>query len=234
MGKQMLWMNRTLALYIFGAIAAALAVAFPSLIWISLVAFLIILPLGAVLIWRGEGRPIGALGFRISKGWLRHLAIGLLFGLGIPVLFLLMQQLGGWIALVPGDEQVQSLMTYLPPAFIGMGLVVTIGELVFPQFAKSGNRCLDSYSIVLFALGCVAFRLDGLSGPYSWTDLNWLGFSLGVGKHAQPMLFDSREVPLASVWASSRSKSELSPCRMVFHHSAERTTMVDWTPVLVA
>jgi len=127
-------MNKTHALYLFGILAAALAVAFPSITWISLVAFLVILPLGAIWIGKSDGRPIGGLGFGLSSGWLRYLALGLLFGLGIPLLFLSIQQLGGWITLAPRGEPILNLITYLPPLFIRMVLIVVIEEFVFRGF----------------------------------------------------------------------------------------------------
>lgn len=127
-------MNRTSGLYILGLVAAALAAAYPSLTWISLVAFLVIMPLGAIWIWRGQGRPIGELGFSLSRGWLRYFAIGLPLGLGIPLLFLLIQQLGGWLIFSPRGEPPSSLIALLPQLLIRMILVVAIEEFVFRGF----------------------------------------------------------------------------------------------------
>jgi membrane protease YdiL (CAAX protease family) len=127
-------MNKALGLYIAGIIAAALAAAFPSLTWISLMAFLILLPLGAIWIWRVQGRPVGELGFSLSRGWLRYFAIGLLLGLGIPSVFLLIQQVGGWIAFSSRGEPISSLITSLPQVLIRLIFVVAIEEVVFRGF----------------------------------------------------------------------------------------------------
>lgn len=127
-------MDKALGYYIFGIIAAAFAAAFPSLRWISLLAFLIVIPLGAIWIWRRLGRPISELGFSISRSWLRYLFIGLIVGLGIPLLFLLIQQLGGWVTVSPRGEPASSLNAFLSQVLIRMILLVAIEEFVFRGF----------------------------------------------------------------------------------------------------
>ena len=119
-------MNRTFGLYIFGFLAVALAVAFPSLPWLSPVTFLLVIPLGAIWIWKSQGRSLWDLGYRFSGGWFRHLAIGLLFGLAIPILFQAIQVLGGWIALTPRGEPIQDLASYLPTLLLRMVFIVAI------------------------------------------------------------------------------------------------------------
>ncbi len=127
-------MNRTFYLYIFGFFAVALAIAFSSLAWLSPVAFLLIIPLAAIWIWKSEGGSLGDLGYRFSSSWFRYLAIGLFFGLGIPVLFQGIQVLGGWITLTPRDEPVKSFLIYLPSIVLKMIFIVAIEEFVFRGF----------------------------------------------------------------------------------------------------
>jgi membrane protease YdiL (CAAX protease family) len=126
--------SKTLGLYALGFIAAVSAAAFPSFAWISPIAFLLILPLGAFWIWRGQGRRIGDLGFATSHSRLRYLAFGLLVGLGVPILFLAIQRLAGWIALEPRGAAVSDFVAYLPPLLVRMILVVAIEELIFRGF----------------------------------------------------------------------------------------------------
>jgi membrane protease YdiL (CAAX protease family) len=121
-------------LYFIGILAVAASVTISSLRWISTVAILLLIPLGAVLVWRSEGRPLGELGYRLSRGWPRNLGIGLLLGLGIPALFKLLFVLVGWATLTPRGEPLQDLITSLPPVLIRMMLVVGLEELVFRGF----------------------------------------------------------------------------------------------------
>lgn len=127
-------MNRTFGLYILGFLAVALAIAFPSLPWLSPVTFLLVIPLGAIWIWKSQGRSLWDLGYRFSGGWFRYLAIGLLFGLAIPILFHAIQVLGGWITLAPRGEPIQDLASYLPTLFFRMVFIVAIEEFVFRGF----------------------------------------------------------------------------------------------------
>ncbi len=127
-------MNRVFVLYILGLFAVALAIAFPSLAWLSPVTFMLIFPLGAIWLWKSEGRSLGDLGYRFCSGWLRYLAIGLFFGLAIPVLFQVIQILGGWITLIPRGEPIKDLMFYLTQLFLRMVFIVAIEEFVFRGF----------------------------------------------------------------------------------------------------
>lgn len=127
-------MKRTFGLYTFGFLAVALAIAFPSLPWLSPVTFLLVIPLGAIWIWKSQGRSLWDLGCRFSGGWFRHLAIGLLFGLAIPILFQAIQVLGGWIALAPRGEPTQDLASYLATLLLRMVFIVAIEEFVFRGF----------------------------------------------------------------------------------------------------
>jgi len=132
--------NRTFILYIFGFIIVASSIAFPSLAWLSPLTFLLIFPLGAIWIWKSEGRSLGDLGYRFSSGWLLYLAIGLFFGLGIPVLFQVIQVLGGWITLTPRGEPIQCLISYLPTVVLRMVFIVAIEEFVFRGFFLNALR----------------------------------------------------------------------------------------------
>jgi membrane protease YdiL (CAAX protease family) len=126
--------NKAIILYIFDVLAVVLSIAFASLMLLQLVSFLVIIPLGAIWIWKSEGRSVWDLGYRFSSGWLGFLAIGLVIGLGIPILFELIQVLGGWTTVTPLGEPLQDLVTYLPMVLIRMIIVVAIEELVFRGF----------------------------------------------------------------------------------------------------
>lgn len=127
-------MNRSFVLYIFGVIAISLSIVFPLLAWLSPLTILLIIPMAAIWIWINEGRSLGDLGFRFSGDWLLYLAKGLVFGLGIPVLFHAIQVLGGWITLSPRGEPIQDLISYLPAVITRMIFLVGIEEFVFRGF----------------------------------------------------------------------------------------------------
>ncbi|MGB7538625.1 MAG: type II CAAX endopeptidase family protein [Anaerolineales bacterium] len=114
--------------------AVALAVAFPSLAWFSPLTFVLILPLGAIGIWRRDGRTFADLGYRFSAGWLKRLAAGLMLGLAIPVLFKIVPVLGGWITVAPRTESPGNLASYLILLLVKMFFIVGIEEIVFRGF----------------------------------------------------------------------------------------------------
>ena len=152
-------MNRNFVLYILGIFAVALAIAFPSLEWLSPLTFLLIFPLGAIWLWKSEGRSLGDLGYRFSSGWLRYFTIGLFFGLTIPVLFQGIQVLGGWITYTPRGEPINGLIAYLPTLFLKMIFIVAIEEFVFRGFflhalsRKAGVRLAAVLSSLLWGAG---------------------------------------------------------------------------------
>ena len=152
-------MNRSFILYIFGLLTVALAIAIPSLAWLSPLTILLMLPLGAIWLWKIEGRSLGDLGYRFSGSWLRHLATGLFFGLTIPVLFQGIQVLGGWISLAPRGEPINGLASYLPTLFLRMIFIVAIEEFVFRGFfpqalsRQSGFRSAAVLSSLLWGAG---------------------------------------------------------------------------------
>jgi len=124
----------TLVLAFMALIAVVLAVAFPSLAWLSPLTFVLLLPLGAIWIWRRDGRAFADLGYRLSAGWLRRLAAGLVFGLVIPVLFTVVPVLGGWITVAPRTESPGDFVLYLLLTMLKMFFIVGIEELVFRGF----------------------------------------------------------------------------------------------------
>jgi membrane protease YdiL (CAAX protease family) len=121
-------------LFLGALIAVAVTVAFPSLAWLSPLTFVLLLPLGAIWIWRSDGRAFADLGYRLSAGWLRRLAAGLMFGLVIPVLFTVVPVLGGWITVAPRTESPGDFVPYLLLTMLKMFFIVGIEELVFRGF----------------------------------------------------------------------------------------------------
>lgn len=133
-------MKGTLGLYAFGMLAAALAAAFPSVTWISLVAFLLLLPLGAIWLLRAQGRRFDDFGLSLFGGWPRYLAIGMLVGLGVPVLFLMVQHVAGLRGLSPRDIHVLGTTALLLQVFVRMSLVVAVEEFLFRGFFLNALR----------------------------------------------------------------------------------------------
>lgn len=127
-------MNRTFILYIFGLSAVALALAVPSLALLSPFTFGLIFPLAILWLWKSEGHSFWDLGYRIHSQWLRTLAIGLLFGLAIPILFEGIQLLGGWIRLIPKGDPAANLVFFVPDVFLITVLYVAVEEFVFRGF----------------------------------------------------------------------------------------------------
>jgi membrane protease YdiL (CAAX protease family) len=163
-------MRRALILYFLSFLAVFLLVIFPTPAWLSIVAFLLVLPLAAIWIWRSEGFPLGDLGYRLSNRWLRFFGLGILSGLAIPVLFSAIEVLGGWITLASREETIQGLISYLLPVLIRMILIVAIEEFVFRGFFLNALSINTSFRLtaVLSSLLWGATHLpsmvsDGLS-----------------------------------------------------------------------
>ncbi len=124
----------TIVLYTFALAAVGIAVAFPSLAWLSPLTYALLLPLGAVWSWRRDGCAFADLGYRFSAGWIRRLVAGLITGLAIPALFLIVQALGMWIAVAPRPEPPGNFAPYLLLVLVKMFFIVGIEELVFRGF----------------------------------------------------------------------------------------------------
>ena len=144
----------TLALYISALVAVVIAVVFPPLAWLSPLTFVLLLPLGAVWIWRRDGRAFADLGYRLSAGWPRRLAAGLMLGLAIPILFMVVQVLGGWITLGPRTESPGNLASYLILLLVKMFFIVGIEELVFRGFfiQSLGRKITIAPAVILASL----------------------------------------------------------------------------------
>jgi membrane protease YdiL (CAAX protease family) len=201
-------MNRTLALYLLGFFTVALAIAIPFLSWLSPLTFIVIFPLGVLWIWKSEGRSLWDLGYRFSSGWFSYLAIGLLFGLAIPVLFQIVQVLGGWITLTPRGEPVTDWISSFPLVLLKMICIVAIEEFVSRGFflqalsRKVGIRWAAVMSSLLWGIGHLAsmvaaglapgliiigmttFLLWGITLSLSYVKANkslWLPYGLHLG-----------------------------------------------------
>src|SRR5512140_2024139 len=115
---------KTFLLFLIGLIAVTLASLFPALSWLSPLTYMIIFPITAIWFWKSEGRSLRDLGFRFDQAWLQKLAIGLVFGLAIPILFMGIQVIGGWISLGIRSDPVNGLASYLPILLLKMALTV--------------------------------------------------------------------------------------------------------------
>jgi membrane protease YdiL (CAAX protease family) len=124
----------TFVLALMALIAVVLAVAFPSIGWISPLTFVLLVPLGAVIGWICAGNSFVDLGYRFSARWSRSLAAGLLLGLAIPVLFQIIQIAGGWITLTPRAEPPGNIFSYMLLLLLKMLFLVAIEELLFRGF----------------------------------------------------------------------------------------------------
>jgi uncharacterized protein len=150
-------------------LAVGLAIVLPSLTWLSPLTFTLLLPAGALWIWKSGKRSFGDLGWRLSAGWLRTLAVGLFCGLAIPLLFLVIQVVGGWITLTPRAGAAQGLISYLLLLVLKMVFLVAIEELVFRGFflqalgSKAGLLLAMILSSLLWGAGhLVSMVSDGL------------------------------------------------------------------------
>ncbi|MBN2083854.1 MAG: CPBP family intramembrane metalloprotease [Anaerolineales bacterium] len=143
-----------IVLYLFTLMAVGIAVAFPSLGWLSPLTYVLLLPLGAVWGWHRDGLAFADLGCRFSAGWIRRLAAGLVVGLAIPALFLIVQALGGWITLAQRAESQGNFASYLLLILVKMFFIVGIEELAFRGFfiQSLGRKIAIAPAIILASL----------------------------------------------------------------------------------
>ncbi len=142
--------NRTFLLYILGILAVGLAVLLPALSWLSPLTYVLVLPLGAVWSWRGQGRSLWDLGCRLNRGWGRRLVIGLLIGLGIPLFFQGLQLAGNWMTLTVRPGPLIGLPFYIFTTLLRMVLLVAVEEFVFRGFFLSSLSQELSIGLAIF------------------------------------------------------------------------------------
>jgi uncharacterized protein len=155
-------MNKTILLYIVGLFAVALAIIIPALSWLSPLTYVLIFPVAATWLWKSAGRSLWDLGFRFGQGWFRRLAIGIIFGLAIPIFFKAIQLLGGWISLAKRVDPITGMGSYLLALILKMLFLVAIEELVFRGFflqalsRKTGVWSAIVLSSLLWGIGHLA------------------------------------------------------------------------------
>jgi membrane protease YdiL (CAAX protease family) len=152
-------LNKTFLLYIIGILVVALATAVPAVSWLSPLTYMVIFPLVAIWLWKSEGRSLWDLGYRFNQGWFYRLAVGLVFGLAIPIFFQVIQIVGGWITLSKRMDPIKGIVPYLVILLLKMILIVGIEEFVFRGFflqalsRKAGIRLAVVLSSLLWGLG---------------------------------------------------------------------------------
>jgi len=152
-------LNKTYLLYIIGLLVVALAAAVPAVSWLSPLTYTAIFPFAAIWLWKSEGRSLCDLGYRFNQGWLYKLAMGLVFGLIIPIFFQVIQMIGGWITLSKRVDPIDGIVPYLVVLLLKMILIVGIEEFVFRGFflqtlsRKVGIRLAAVLSSLLWGLG---------------------------------------------------------------------------------
>jgi membrane protease YdiL (CAAX protease family) len=124
-------LGKVLLLYSVGLASAALAATFPSLAWLSPLAFMLLLPAGAIWIWRTSSRPFSDLGLRVSSDWVRLCGVGIIIGLAIPLLFIGLQAAAGWTGLSLRPDSLPAFLPYFFTTLIKMLLIVAVEEFVF-------------------------------------------------------------------------------------------------------
>lgn len=127
-------MNRVTLLYFMGMLGVALAIIVPGRAWVSPLTYMVILPLGVTWLWRLDGHSLWDLGYRFDKGWSSKVGLGIIIGIAIPLLFQIIEFLGGWIVLSARGGSAQAWISSMLLAALKMVLIVGIEELVFRGF----------------------------------------------------------------------------------------------------
>jgi uncharacterized protein len=163
-------MNKTFLLYIVVIFFVLLSIIIPGLSWLSPLTYMIILPTAAIWLWKSEKRSLWDIGFRFGQGWIPKLAVGFVFGLAIPVLFLVVQFLSGWVSLAKRVDPIKGIVFSLLLLFLKMVFVVAIEEFVFRGFflqslsRKLGLWLAIAFSSLLWGIGHLTSMVkDGLS-----------------------------------------------------------------------
>ncbi len=184
-------MKKALTLYIAGIVAVGLSIWQPALGWLSPVTYLLVFPVCAYWLWRSEGRSLQDLGLRRDNLWRRSLGWGLLVGVMLPVVVMLVQAFGGWVAATPRALTFRDLATYIPLTLVKMLFVVAIEEFVARGYFLQrlalgmGVGWAALLSSGLWGLGHLAAMVsDGLA-PFSivigmLTFVTW-GIALSIG-----------------------------------------------------
>lgn len=162
--------NKTYLLYFFSIIVVFISSIIPVFSWLSPLTYMILLPIAAIIIWKGDSNHLADLGFRFIKNWGLKLFIGLSFGLIIPVIFLIVQYIGGWINIDRRTEIINNIGFLLISTILKMIIIVAIEELVFRGFLfltlrrKIGFWYAIISSSFLWGLGHLTSMVnDGLS-----------------------------------------------------------------------
>ena len=106
-------MGKALLLYLLVLASMGIAVWQPTLAWLAMVMFFLGLPIGAIWLWRSEGRSIRDLGLRRAKPWVRDFGNGFLIGLILPMVLTLFLAITGSLTLVPTTWPVSLLVGIL-------------------------------------------------------------------------------------------------------------------------
>lgn len=163
-------LKKVFALCAASPLAVTLAIIFPVLWWLSPFTYMVILPLGAIWLWKSEGRSLWDLGYQLRRDWVGMLAKGLAVGLAIPILFMVIQAAGGWISMTRREESLNALPLYLFSLLVKIGIVVAIEEFVFRGFflnslsQRQGFWSAILLSSLLWGIGHLSTMADeGLS-----------------------------------------------------------------------
>jgi len=177
-------MGKALLLYLLVLASMGIAVWQPTLAWLAMVMFFLGLPIGAIWLWRSEGRSIRDLGLRRAKPWVRDFGNGFLIGLILPMVLTLFLAITGSLTLVPTTWPVSLLVGILGGVLVGVlktALTVSIEEFIFRGYFLQRFR-LDLgiqravlLSSLLFALAHAPSMLGSrlplmpmLIGLFSW------------------------------------------------------------------
>ena len=164
-------LNKTFRLYLIGLLVVALAAAVPAVSWLSPLTYTAIFPLVAIWLWKSEGCSLWGLGYCFNQGWFYKLAIGLVFGLVIPIFFQVIQIIGDWITLSKRVDPIQGIVPDLVMLLLKMILIVGIEEFVFRGFflqvlsRKTGIRLAAVLSSLLWGLGHLSSMVNSELPP---------------------------------------------------------------------
>ena len=177
-------MSTALLLYLLVLAGMSIAVWQPALAWLAPVMFFLVLPAGAIWLWRSEGRFVRDLGLRRARPWLRDIGCGFSIGLILPTALTLFLAISGSLTLVPTTWPVSLLVGALGGVLMGVlktALTVSIEEFVFRGYFLQrfrldlGVQRAALLSSLLFALahapamlGAELSLMPMLIGLFSW------------------------------------------------------------------
>ena len=196
-------MCKALVLYVLALAALSMAVWHPTLAWLSPLAMLLLL-VGAVWLWRREGRPVRDLGLHRTPFLGRAVGCGLAIGLGMPLALTVGLEIGDWLAVVPTTwtaSLLAAITTGILAAVFKTALTVAVEEIAFRgcflqrfEIDMGARRAVLLSSALFASLHVPAMLHSGLAllptaiGFFSWLIFG-TALSAGFLSHGRSLWF---------------------------------------------